>query len=204
MKTISSPLLFKQIIGRGSRIDKAIDFTGVTRLFDEWDRPGQRLTERPQGPFAASLCGRVFHAQTGQVIVGARVSVRTGPNTQQGPIRADKDGSFRFEKLPAGTVTLIVSAPGFVRRELKMETLADQPVDIDVPLKPERKGARKIKVVGLTVEIADEAIFLVESTGQQLTLEQYRDYARQKIIQAAPSRKTLREIWVKPESASVS
>jgi len=136
--------------------------------------------------------------------VGARVSVRTGPNTQQGPIRADKDGSFRFEKLPAGTVTLIVSAPGFVRRELKMETLADQPVDIDVPLKPERKGARKIKVVGLTVEIADEAIFLVESTGQQLTLEQYRDYARQKIIQAAPSRKTLREIWVKPESASVS
>jgi len=207
MKTISSPLLFKQIIGRGSRIDKAtdkywfriIDFTGVTRLFDEWDRPGQRLIERPQGPFTASLSGRVFHAQTGQVIVGARVSVRTGPNTQQGPIRTDKDGSFRFEKLPAGTVTLIVSAPGFVRREFKVETLADQPVDIDVPLKPERKGARKIKVVGLTVEIADEAIFLVESTGQQLTLEQYRDYARQKIIRAAPSRKTLREIWVKPE-----
>jgi len=54
-------------------------------------------------------------------------------------------------------------------------------------------------VEGLTVEIADEAVFLVESTGQQLTLEQYRDYTRQKIIQAAPTRKTLREIWIKPE-----
>jgi type I restriction enzyme R subunit len=207
MKTISSPLLFKQIIGRGSRIDKAtdkywfriIDFTGVTRLFDEWDRPGQRVIERPQGPLTASLSGRVFHAQTGDLIVGAQVSVRTGPNTQQGPILTDQNGSFRFEKLPAGTVTLIVSAPGFVRREFKVETLADQTVQIDVPLKPERKGARKIRVEGLTVEIADEAIFLVESTGQQLTLEQYRDYTRQKVIQAAPTRKTLRDIWVKPE-----
>jgi len=207
MKTISSPLLFKQIIGRGSRIDKAtdkywfriIDFTGVTRLFDEWDRPGQRVIERPQGPFTASISGRVFHAQTGDLIVGAQVSVRTGPNTQQGPIRTDQNGSFLFEKLPAGTVTLIVSAPGFVRREFKVETLADQTVQIDVPLKPERKGARKIRVEGLTVEIADEAIFLVESTGQQLTLEQYRDYTRQKIIQAAPTRRTLREIWIKPE-----
>jgi type I restriction enzyme R subunit len=46
MKTLSSPLLFKQIIGRGSRLDPAtdkywfriIDYTGATRLFDQWKR----------------------------------------------------------------------------------------------------------------------------------------------------------------------
>ena len=102
MKTFSSPLLFKQIIGRGSCIDPAtnkywfriIDFTRVTKLFDEWDRPGQRVIERPQGPFTASISGRVFHAQTGDLVVGAQVSVRTGPNTQQGSIRTDQNGSL--------------------------------------------------------------------------------------------------------------
>lgn len=47
MKTPSSPILFKQIIGRGSRIDpstdkhwfRIIDYTSATRLFDQWDRP---------------------------------------------------------------------------------------------------------------------------------------------------------------------
>src|SRR5690606_20687406 len=48
MKTLNSPILFKQIIGRGTRVDPAsnklwfriIDYTGASRLLDsEWDRP---------------------------------------------------------------------------------------------------------------------------------------------------------------------
>ena len=48
MKTINSPILFKQIVGRGTRIDedtgklwfRIIDYTGATRLIDEdWDKP---------------------------------------------------------------------------------------------------------------------------------------------------------------------
>ena len=63
MKTLSSPLLFKQIIGRGSRLDpttdkywfRIIDFTGASRLFDEWDRPPGPPAEVPKGLLQPSL-----------------------------------------------------------------------------------------------------------------------------------------------------
>jgi len=87
MKTISSPILFKQIIGRGSRVDpttdkywfRIIDFTGATRLFDEWDRPVKTTLVKPQGPLTASLEGIVFDLRTGEPISEASVSIRTGP-----------------------------------------------------------------------------------------------------------------------------
>ncbi|MGQ9497685.1 MAG: EcoAI/FtnUII family type I restriction enzme subunit R [Desulfotomaculales bacterium] len=206
MKTLSSPLLFKQIIGRGSRIDQAtekywfriIDFTGTTRLFDQWDRPAGPPPQPSAGPFTATLTGYVFHSQTGDRIVGARVAVRTGPNTQQGPILTDKDGTFTFGNLPVGTLTLLCNAPGFASRELRVETLADETVVVEVPLKPASKGAGKIRVEGLEVTIADEAVFLIEETGQQLTLSEYKDYTRRQITRTAPTFKTLRAIWVDP------
>jgi len=204
MKTLSSPILFKQIIGRGSRLDPAtgkywfriIDYTGATRLFDEWDRPPVPSLELPAGPQTAALEGTVFHAETGQTIVGARVSVRTGPNSQQGPILTDDSGRFRFERLPAGRLQLIVNASGFVGRTLGVETVPEETIQLDVALKPEKPKGGKIRVEGLEVTIADEAIFLIEATGQQLTLEQYEDYTRRRILQTASNRKVLRDIWV--------
>lgn len=207
MKTLSSPVLFKQIIGRGSRLDPAIgkmwfrviDFTGATRLFDEWDRPPGPAPEPPEGPFTACLEGTVFDEKTGDPIAGASVSIRTGPNTQQGPIRTDAGGIFRFEQLPAGKLTLMANATGYSQRQLTVETAADETTQQDVSLKPARKGRGKIKVEGLEVDIADEAVFLIEETGQQLTLQEYRDHTRRRIIHAAPSKQTLRDIWVDPD-----
>ncbi len=46
--------------------------------------------------------------------------------------------------------------------------------------------------------IADDAVFVIEGTGQQLSLDEYRNYARQAIVRAAPSREALRAIWVDP------
>lgn len=207
MKTISSPVLFKQIIGRGSRIDPAtdkywfriIDFTGATRLFDRWDLPLSALPEPPKGPLTAHLEGVVFHANTGECIVGASVSVRTGPNTQQGPIRTDENGRFAFDKLPEGTLTLIVNAPGFVRREVRVNTIANQTVSIEVPLKPEIKSSKKIRVEGLEVTIADEAVFTIDATGQQLSLVEYRNYTREQVRHRAPTLMDLRNIWIDSE-----
>jgi len=204
MKTVSSPVLFKQIIGRGSRIDpgtdkfwfRIIDYTGATRLFDEWDRPPVPPPEPPEGPQTAVLEGTIFHAETQDLLVGARVSIRTGPNTQRGPIRTDQDGRFRFDRLPSGRLALMVSAPGFADRTISVETLADETTNVDVPLKPAGRKGGKVRVEGLEVTIADEAIFLIEATGEQLTLEQYRDYTRRHIMGEAPSRRILRDIWV--------
>lgn len=207
MKTVSSPVLFKQIIGRGSRLDPAtdkywfriIDYTGATRLFDAWDRPPIPPPEVLKGPQSATLEGVVFHADTGQRIVGASVSVRTGPNSQQGPILTDDEGCFRFDRLPAGNLQLITSASGFVSRSIGVETVADETVPVVVSLKPAKKKGGKIRVAGLEVTIADEAVFLIEATGEQLTLEQYRDYTRRRIVDAAPTRATLRSIWLDSE-----
>jgi type I restriction enzyme R subunit len=204
MKTLSSPILFKQIVGRGSRIDPAtdkywfriIDYTGATRLFDEWDRPPVPPPERPKGPQTARLQGVVFHVETRQPIVGASTSVRTGPNSQRGPIRTDEHGRFRFDRLPAGRLQLIVSASGFVTRSIAVETLADETTEVQIALKPARRKGGKIRVEGLEVTIADEAVFLIEATGEQLTLEQCRDYTRRRIVRAAPTRSALRAIWV--------
>lgn len=204
MKTLSSPILFKQVIGRGSRLDPAtdkywfriIDYTGATRLFDEWDRPLVPPPEPPTGPQTATLEGTVRHAETEALIVGAKVSVRTGPNSQQGPIVTDENGWFRFEKLPAGRLQLMVSGSGFASRTIGVETVADEITQVEVVLKPAKKKGGKIRVEGLEVTIADEAVFVIEATGEQLTLQQYRDYTRRRILEQAPTRRDLRAIWV--------
>ncbi|MCZ7669736.1 MAG: carboxypeptidase-like regulatory domain-containing protein [Chloroflexi bacterium] len=40
------------------------------------------------------------------------MAVIAAPNDQRGPILSDAQGQFRFERLPAGEVTLIASGPG--------------------------------------------------------------------------------------------
>jgi type I restriction enzyme R subunit len=207
MKTLASPILFKQIIGRGSRVDPAtdklcfriVDYTGATRLFDEWDRPPGPPPEAPTGPRTAALEGQVVFAESGMPIVGASVIILTGPNEQMGPVLTDGDGQFRFTELPAGGVTLIVGGAGFRRRQLKVETLADETVTLVIELKLEMKTTERIRVEGLEVTIADEATFLVEATGEQLSLEQYLDYTRRKVVGYVPDWVRLWEVWVAPE-----
>jgi type I restriction enzyme R subunit len=204
MKTIASPLLFKQIIGRGSRVDattgkewfRIIDYTGATRLFDDWDRPpGERPTAQVKGPRTASLGGTVIDANTGALIVGASVSALIGLNEQQGPFRTNWDGRFRFTRLPAGTVRLSVGGAGYRRRQVSVETATDTTQTVTIELKPETGPVEKIAVQGLTVTIADEATFFVESSGDHLTLEQYLDYTRQKVIGHIPTWTRLHEVW---------
>jgi len=203
MKTLSSPVLFKQIIGRGSRVDpvtdklwfRVIDYTGATRLFDAWDRPCEPSAAVPTDSRTATLAGTVVHAETGDLLVGVSVAVLTGPNEQQGPVLTDEQGAFRFSHLPGGSVTLVVSGPGFRRRQLAVATLVDDTVTVTVELKPEGARAGKIRVEGLEVTIAEEAIFLVEATGQQLSLEQYLDYTRQKVIGYVPDWARLQAVW---------
>ncbi len=206
MKTLSSPVLFKQIVGRGSRIDPAtdklwfriIDYTNATRLFDEWDRPPGPPPEAPRGPQTAILEGRVVQEGTSDLIVGASVAVLTSPNTQRGPIYTAEDGVFRFTGLPEGNLTLIVGGAGFRRKQLRVQTLADETVTVAVELKPEGKPVDKIRVEGLEVTIADEAVFLIEATGEQLSLEEYVNHTRWKVIDltGAEDEFRLREIWV--------
>jgi len=126
--------------------------------------------------------------------------VLTGPNEQQGPILTDEEGRFHFVHLQAGGVTIIVGGAGFRRRQLRIETLAEETVTLVIELKSETAAPERIRVEGLEVTIADEATFLVEATGEQLSLEQYLDYTRRKVVGYVPEWARLWQVWVEPEA----
>lgn len=203
MKTIASPILFKQIIGRGSRLDvptekewfRIIDYTDATRLFDTWDRPPEEPPAEIAGPRTAQIEGTVTDADSGDLIVGASVTLLVGPNEQQGPVRTEQQGRFCFTNLPAGTLRLSVMGTGFRRRQVGIMTVQDSVQRIAIELKAEAGPAEKVRVRGLTVTIAEEATFLVEATGTHMTLNQYVDYTRRKVIGYTPDWESLLSVW---------
>lgn len=206
MKTIQSPILFKQIIGRGSRIDpvtgkywfRIIDYTNATRLLDKtWDCPPKPIDQSvPLREQTASISGTVRLAETGEVIVGASVAVMAAPNDQRGPILTDQNGAFHFDHLPAGEVTLIAYGLKLNRRQIKVQTQAHQTVTVDIELKPVREDEVKVITVrNLEVTIAEEATFIVTGLDEPLTLEQYIDYSRQRIMAIAPDWQAMLAKW---------
>lgn len=210
MKTLNSPILFKQIIGRGTRIDpdteklwfRIIDYTGATRLIDEgWDKPpsilergGNELT-----PQTGSVVGTVHLVDTGAIIVGANVAIVAAPNDQRGPILTDEHGAFRFDRLPAGSLTLIVSGPGMRRRQMQVEIREGETTICEVELKPEGVRRGKIKVKGLEVSIAEEATFIVEGMNEPMTLTEYLNYTKDKVRELVPDWPQLLAAWREPQ-----
>src|SRR5581483_10799234 len=67
---------------------------------------------------------------------------------------------------------------------------------IMIELKPFVQPASKIQVSRLIVTIAEEATFLVEATGSQMTLNEYLNYTRDKVRLQTPNRETLLSIWI--------
>lgn len=210
MKTLNSPILFKQIIGRGTRIDpdtgklwfRIIDYTGATRLIDaQWDKPPSavELPDPDQTPQTAKVAGTVRLVDSGELIVGANVAIIAGPNDQRGPVLTDDNGEFHFERLPAGSITLIASGPSLRRRQMQIETLEGETTVVEIELKPEGERRGKIKVKGLEVNIAEEATFIVEGMNEPMTLTEYLDYTKQKVIDFAEDWPQLLAMWREPQ-----
>jgi len=206
MKTLSSPILFKQILGRGSRLDPAtgklwfriIDYTNATRLLDpRWDCPPRPAdAPPPKSAQTGILQGTVRLAEGGEVIQGASVAVMAGPNDQRGPILTDENGQYRFEGLPVGEVSAAAYAPRFNRQQKRVSTQDGTPVTLDFELSPTQKnGRREIVVKNLQVTIAEEATFLVSGLNEPLTLEQYVDYSREKTLALLPGWEALVQTW---------
>lgn len=204
MKTISSPILFKQIIGRGTRIDpgtgkfwfRIIDYTGATRLLDpRWDRPPSPVTAPTNKSQTAALTGVVRMAESGDILVGASVAVLAGANDQRGPILTDESGIYAFDRLPAGDVMVIASGPGLGRKQAHIETVENETTHFDIELKEVAEKHGTIQVKGLKVTIAEEATFIVEGMNQPMTLEQYLNYTREKITGFVPEWDDFQQTW---------
>jgi type I restriction enzyme, R subunit len=206
MKPLSSVVLFKQIVGRGARIDAAtgkewfriIDDVNASRLFDDWDRASG---ERPQvvaGERTSEVAGVITDADSGALLVGATVTVLVGPNLQVGPVRTDEDGTFQFDQLPAGTLRVQAGGPGYISRTISVETAEHETTAVVIELRTSSTPPEKVRVRGIEVTIAEEATFLIEATGEQLSLQEYLDYAAERVSAQFHSHRRLRDAWVSP------
>ena len=141
MKPVASVVSFKQIVGRGSRLcpdtDKfwfrVIDYTNASRLFDDWDRPG----EPPDGgagteaPFSCIVGGKIASEKTGKPTHAARVCLQTGPNEVLEQLTGP-DGQFFFSGIGKGTVVLVVTASDHNRVQMTLKTDPSTPLALNI------------------------------------------------------------------------
>jgi type I restriction enzyme R subunit len=206
MKPVASVVSFKQIVGRGSRLcpdtDKfwfrVIDYTNASRLFDDWDRPG----DPPAGgavtapPFTCIVGGKVISEKTGKPILGARVCLQVGPNEildqYTGP-----DGQFLFSAIGKGSVVLVISASTYNRVQNTLTTDPDKPISLEVILKPvQEKPQRKVKITGLDVRMVDETYEERDAEGNLVSPEDYLKKVREEVLAACHSMIELQTAWI--------
>jgi type I restriction enzyme R subunit len=207
-RTITSPHVFKQMVGRGTRLcedtDKywfrVIDYTGAARFFDEWDKPSPPPAGGAQtaGPRVCWLAGKVTSAKTGSPLVDAVVTVQIGPNeiVQQ---RTGSDGQFFFPDLPAGTVLVTVTAYGYARAQTTMDLAPEQPALRSFTLEERQPPKeRMILVTGLQVHIVEERYEERDARGNLVSPQDYLQKVRAEIQEVCASLLELRAQWSDP------
>jgi type I restriction enzyme R subunit len=206
MKPVASVVSFKQIVGRGSRLcpdtDKfwfrVIDYTNASRLFDDWDRPG----EPPDGgagteaPFSCIVGGKIASEKTGKPIHAARVCLQTGPNEVLEQLTGP-DGQFFFSGIGKGTVVLVVTASDHNRIQMTLKTDPSAPLALDISLKPTQDTPHKrVKITGLNVRMVDESYEERDAEGNLVTPADYLKKVREEVLAACHSMVELQAAWL--------
>jgi type I restriction enzyme R subunit len=212
MKPLSSVVSFKQIVGRGSRLcldtDKfwfrVIDYTNASRLFDDWDKPG----EPPEGgagteaPFTCVVGGRVTSEKDGKPIPAAHVCLQTGSNEVLDQLTGP-DGQFFFSGIGKGKVVLVVTATDHNRAQMTLTTDPAAAVTLDIGLKPKKETPKaKVKITGLNVQMVDEAYEERDADGNLVTPEDYLKKVREEILAACHSMVELQTAWMSKQRRS--
>jgi type I restriction enzyme R subunit len=206
IKPIASKIVFKQIIGRGSRLDpltnknffRIIDYIGATRLFDDWEKIPEPKPEEPEGETKFIISGLVIDAETQEPIPGATVVLQRRDNEQYFE-RTDMEGIFTFTNLPQKTFHLTVRAGGYKTRSLTLlpVEMVEKPEFIEVlPVGPKPK---KVLVKGLPVHIAEEERLVLEKDGKTLKVEEYISYTAKEVVSKVRHIEDLRSIWLDPK-----
>lgn len=205
MKPIRSPIVFKQIMGRGSRISKekgkfwyrVIDYTNATRLIDEWIEGKPEI--KPETPRTNYLNGIVVEEETLTPIENALMTIQLSAN-EQTQARTNASGEFSFTNVPEGKIKLYVSANGYKHREITVETQTSKDDQIQIELTLQKKPVPPIKVHGLTVFVEDEMMFEVDVLGKRLSLKEYVAYSKEEIAKAVKNANDLKAEWTKQDT----
>lgn len=204
MKPIGSPTVFKQIVGRGSRIDEAtgkeyfrvVDYTNATRLFDSWDAPQDGYDGPIEGD--GMLTGTVADAETDEPIENAAVSIIVGRN-ERVALRTEGDGTFEAGGLPEVPVTILVGAAGYGRVRLRHVPQPATTEPLTIKLREINEKGQRVEISGVEVTISDETVLTLEDDGTQLTVKEYFDFAGEQVRTFAGDTITLAELWRDPK-----
>ncbi len=208
MRPISSQVLFKQIIGRGSRLYEGkgffriIDFTNATRLIDEWDIPSPpppppTPPEVPKPPFDKLFFGVLVDDKTEESIAKVNVIAKIGRWFKNGV--TDENGVFKIFGLPSNdSVGFSAEKDGYkkVYKKLKPQK-SEEEMPYIFRLKSEKIKGKKIKIKGIEVTIEEE--IEVEFEGKKLSYAEYRKYSSENLKKKIHSSDELKEIWLNPE-----
>lgn len=208
MRPIASRVLFKQIIGRGSRLFEGkgffriIDFTNATRLIDEWDIPTvgpqpPQPPETPIAPYNKLIMGIVVDNSTETPVASAVVKIKVGRWDKLG--KTDENGSFKIFGIPSND-QISVSLEHAEYRKLTKKVKpneSDEETPYEFRLKPWKIKPKKVIVKGIEVTIDEE--IEVEFDGIKLSYAEYRKFSKDKISQTVHSSDELRTIWLDPD-----
>jgi outer membrane protein OmpA-like peptidoglycan-associated protein len=88
-------------------------------------------------PQLGNVAGSVVDADTQQSIGGSRVKIRD-TRSRELDLQADATGSFRFQNVPPGRVTIIVEAPGYFpsTQEFSIKPTEDTPARMTLNKRP--------------------------------------------------------------------
>jgi len=207
MKPIASKVLFKQIMGRGSRISedankfyfRIIDFVNATRLLDPWDLPPEEyIPDTPEGPFDYFVRGKVVDSEDGMPIPNARITARLGVNMVK-PARTDENGEFIIESCPHSTLKIKVEAKNYKLREVSVDPVPfKDKIAVVIELVKKKPKEGKITVKGINVYIEEE--IFVEVEGEKLNKAKYIEYAKENVRKKVLTLDDLRRIWINKES----
>jgi len=201
LKTVSSLVLFNQIIGRGTRIDEAsgkkffriIDFIGATRLLPDL-RKEKKPPKPPKGPFNYFYKAQVFDVETSQPLLGVRaVLILEAHKTIIK--KSDKDGFVFFDKLPQSKVKLSLEKSGYNKKEFKIQPTSDFKQVETITLTKKKKERKPIRIQGIDVYVETEEEILVEAGGRKLNKAEYREYSKEGIRKRV-NLEDLRKIWL--------
>lgn len=206
MKPLASKVLFKQIMGRGSRISedankfyfRIIDFVNATRLLDPWDMPPEEyIPDIPEGPFDYFIKGKVIDAEDGTPIANARVTAKLGVNIVK-PARTNENGEFIIDDCPHSPVKIKVESKNYKTREVSVDPIPFRDkIAVVIELKKEKPKEGKIVVKGINVYIEEE--LYVEVEGEKINKARYIEYARENVRKKVLTLDDLRKIWINRE-----
>lgn len=207
MKPIGSVTTFKQIIGRGSRLDpltgktffRVIDYTNATRLFDDWDLPTLPVVAGPTTG-SNSLSGVVQDEESGELVEGASISVRLNGRLLS-EARSNANGAFSVEDLPGTVIDLFVTAAGYTRRHLRVDSTDTDTQPIVVALRRPAQGERRLRISGVDVSIADE-VEVDLGNGNVLDSSEYLARVRTVVRERVDNVEQLRQVWQARQSRS--